>query len=1168
MKNFLPAILLLIFNFGFSQSNTKNLSGETVYSWETQQAKVLPNGDLEWAPLAFQLVKGSSVRYIDFESGNDANDGQSTATAWKHHPWDAAATGKALAGSGIQTYIFKRGVVYRGLLTAKESGVAGNPIRLTSDPDWGTGEAGIYGSVKVSGGWTKANATVAPKIPNPDLVWYKDVSGIENPTKVVCEVSETGIKRVYLARSPNYVNTPAEPMQKWWSFTAKAVTNGVLNLTDTKNLVQTDVNFYKGGDVWAIEDAVVMCTLWKKEILNYAPSTKTISVSCELDDKGNKVANFGGKDCKYYVENTPSLLDAPGEYYYDKAIGRVFIRLAGDKDPNTTTVEIGSKANLINISGKSNIEISGLTFGFTTYDNVRYGTNDGVPTIKLENCSSIAIKNCKFQYLNGGIMANGTGKNMVFTDNEMNFMDDFSILLNGPDEVSILRNKIFENGTRHLGRWYSSIPAIAGNLTIGEIAGNIIDHTWGNGINFTWGKADKATTTVPFMRGLVHHNKVSHSLQGTNDYGGIESWQGGPVYTYDNISEDAQGWHYNWGSLVVSLGYPFYFDGAFKQCVFNNIVKGTGWNRNSAAYNQVLGYYNMFVHNDAYNVASLTGSGDGNLSPDGQNYYLANVSDSTQLQFDHTTRASGIPYETFGNNFFSGNTFQGTFLTNSPNTRFKFSFSEFVTKLNSYTPDLGQVGFETSKRVFTKPSSGDFRPTSSSELIDQGVKFFTPFPLSSVVGEWNFYKHQADSTLVKGENFYFTSEFVNREAYNNFPKNHLKAYGLAAGSFVKGNLEDFTEGALVFDGTQTYCSLKNDVTSKTICNNVDMTTNNFILESYFKTLEGHQNGCLISKYGTSGYGYQLDVDASGNARFSILNGGNVVFSQSGSSVINDGKWHHSLVEANRQTSSVKIYIDGILANGATTGLMPAAVTSLTNSSDFLIGKNKDGNYFAGTVDFMRISKGALADAKTTIDELYKWEFNGPFLHDFAGNEPIGKRDAGALEKGAKLCNMTVSDNPIYFNLTGGTKTFTVEAEKDFEIIKKIGTFLTYSRSGKTVTVTVPATATTRSGEISILGCNETQHVKIIQQQGTALNIQIQNEIKVMPNPVSDQHLTISIPENLKSSRATFMDMNGKVIAEKSLNPGINTVNIRFGSGMYLLNISGKAVNYTTKIIVN
>lgn len=1143
-----------------SQSILTSNSGETLYSWETQQAKVLPNGDLDWAPQAFELVKGTSVRYVDFDGGSDDNDGLTPATAWKRHPWDVSATGNAKTGSGIQTYIFKRGVVYRGVLTAKESGSAGNPVRLTSDPDWGTGEASFYGSVVATDGWQKANATIAPNIPNPDLVWYKNFLGITVPTKVVGEVTSAGIKRVYLARTPNYVNTPTEPMQKWWTFTAKAKTGSVLNLTDTKNFTWTDANALKGGDVWATEDVVVMATLWKQKISDYNPTTKTITVPDQ---------NFGGKDCKYYVENTPYMLDAPGEYYYDKSNGRLFIRLEGDKDPNTTTVEVASKATLITISGRSNIEISGLTIGFTTHDNVRYGQADAVPTIKIDNSSNITIRNCKFQYLNGAIMANGTGKNLVITDNEMNYMDDFSILLNGPDEVSILRNKIFENGTRHLGRWYSSIPAIAGTMSVGEIAGNIIEHTWGSGINLTWGKGDKSTNTVPFIRGLVHHNRVSHSLQGVNDYGGIESWLGGPVYTYNNISEDAQGWHYNWWvGNIMSLGYPFYFDGSFKQYIFNNIVKGTGWNRNSAAYNQVLGYYNMYVHNVAYNVGSLTGSGDGNLAIDGQNYYLANVSDSTERQFDHTTRVSGIPYESFYNNFFRGNVFQGTFVTNDPNARFSFSFSQFVAKLNSYKPDIGQVGFEASKRIFARAKSGDFRPTESSELIDRGVKFFAPFPLSSVVGEWHFLKHQADTSLIKGENFYFTSEFTDREKFNSFPKNHMKAYGLAAGSFVKGNLEDFAEGALVFDGQKTYCGLKNDVTSKTISNNVDMTTNSFILETYFKT-DVSEIGGLVSKSGTSGYGYQLDVNAAGNIAFKILNNQNIAFQQNSSVAVNDGNWHHVLVEVNRTTSSVKIYVDGILANGTSSGAMPATAVSLTNAADFVIGKNNSGNFFDGTIDFIRVSKGTLADAKTTIEELYKWEFSGPFLRDFAGNEPVGKRDAGALEKGAKLCNMSTSSEELIFGLGGGTKSFSIEAEKGFEVVKKIGTFYSTLVTGNTVNITVPAlTSGTRSGEIHIFGCNETQKVKIVQQLITALNTQKQNDIKVMPNPVSGKPLTISVPDDLKSGRAVFTDLSGKIVLTNTLFSGINSVAVNFPRGLYLLNISGDDVNYTTKIVVN
>ena len=1137
----------------YSDNKIKKSNSDTLYSWESQQAKVLPNGDLEWAPLAFEFVKGNAVKYIDFENGNDSNDGLSTSTAWQHHPWDNAATGNAKLGSGIQTYIFKCGVVYRGALTAKESGEDGNPIRLTSDPNWGTGEAGIYGSVKATGGWAKANASIAPNIPNPELVWYKAVSGLENSTKVVCEINSSGINRVYLARSPNFVNTPAEPMQKWWSFTGKAKTTP-LKLTDTKNLVQADVNFYKGGDVWAIEDAITMSTLWKQRIDNYVPSTHTIEVSDP---------NFGGKNCKYYVENTPYMLDVPGEYYYDGS--RIFIRLEGDKDPNTSTIEIASKSTLINISSKNFIEISGLSFGFTTYNNVRYGTADGTPAVKISNSSNVIIKNCIFQYLNGGVIAEGSSKNFLFTDNEMYNLDDFAMFLEGADEVSILRNKITEVGTRHLGRWYSSISAINGTLTIGEIAGNIIEHAWGSGINFAWGKGSGSNANVPFIRGMVHHNKVSHSLQGVNDYGGIESWQGGPVYTYNNISEDAQGWHYDWNMpYVSSLGYPFYFDGAFKQYVFNNIVMGTATYKTAAAYNQVLGFYNMYVHNVAFKVSSLTGSGDGALASDGYNYYLANVCDSSWHQFDHAAGASGIPFESFANNVFSGAAFVGNFL--SPGGA-KYSYDEFVAKLNSFVPDLGQVGYETSSKVFSDPFAGDFRPTASSELIDKGVKFFAPFPLSSVVGEWHFQKHKADSSLIKGENFYFTSEFTNRETYKNVPKNHLKAFGLTAGSFVKGSLEDWDDGALVFDGVKTYCSAP---TNTTICNNLDLATYSSIVECYFKTEPGHVNGTILSKFGTSGYGYQLGLDNSGNVLFSIMNNGLAAFSQSGSSVINDGNWHHVLVEINRQASKVTVFIDGVAANGASTGVMPVSA-SLTNTSNFLIGKNKDGNFFAGTIDFVRISKGTLAAAKTTIEELHKWEFNGPFLSDFAGYKPIGKRDAGALETGTKICNMATSVKSLLFFPNGGTKTFTVDAGEGFKISKKVGTFFSYSVNNDSVTVTVPSKTLTSalSGELWILGCNETQKVKIIQQVTTSLLSPIGSEIQVMPNPVLHQkRLTISIPEDIKTCQGTIVDLSGKVVSQMKLLSGDNSVHIDFPQGLYILKINSSKVNYITKIVVD
>jgi hypothetical protein len=43
-----------------------------------------------------------------------------------------------------------------------------------------------------------------------------------------------------------------------------------------------------------------------------------------------------------------------------------------------------------------------------------------------------------------------------------------------------------------------------------------------------------------------------------------------------------------------------------------------------------------------------------------------------------------------------------------------------------------------------------------------------------------------------------------------------------------------------------------------------------------------------------------------------------------------------------------------------------------------------------------------AVARTTIEELYAWQFDGPFLRDFTGRKPVGeRRDAGAIEAAAR-----------------------------------------------------------------------------------------------------------------------------------------------------------------------
>ena len=82
-----------------------------------------------------------------------------------------------------------------------------------------------------------------------------------------------------------------------------------------------------------------------------------------------------------------------------------------------------------------------------------------------------------------------------------------------------------------------------------------------------------------------------------------------------------------------------------------------------------------------------------------------------------------------------------------------------------------------------------------------------------------------------------------------------------------------------------------------------MTSNDFIIEIYFKVFKGHKDGILVSKSGNSGYGYQLGYGRDGRASFVILNDGASLFVQNSKQKINDGGWHHMLVEVNRAVPS-------------------------------------------------------------------------------------------------------------------------------------------------------------------------------------------------------------------------------------------------------------------------
>lgn len=1044
----------------------------TRWSWQESYAEVDGRGDLGWQPHRFLFEKGRSVRYIDFEGGDDGNSGENSEKPWKHHPWDSNARGRATEGGGILTYIFKRGVTYRGSLLVKDAGRAGEPIRLTSDPSWGSGEAILSGSEQVKG-WRKG--VTHKDIPEPEKVWWAD---LDFAPRCVWNVAKDGrISRIPLARTPNWkVSNPDDVKSEWWvwdnpdkPFGNTATNRGgqIIHLgIDTKHIKDKPEEYFKGALIWP-EYGWVMS----------GPYPTPVEV-VDLPRHGLGFAGWTGggnggvimRNMRYYLEDKPQYLDDPdGEYWFEKKGdgGRLYLRLSGDADPSRADIEAGKQINLIDGDNVEHLQITGLTFRFTTpawdissapwdFNTKPWGLRRAMHPGAVRVWGSgddIRIANCRFEHVFFPIRIRSVLPGQFIggvriEDNDFRYTDEgilsvsdgaawgYAHLRGRLGDVRIYRNHSLETGRRPKLFGTGTGMEVSGARTA-EIAGNVIERSYAQGLDIHGAKVDGMWDDVPFTRIVIHHNKVWESMLNCNDYGGIETWQGGPFYVFDNISYDALGYR-NWerySGTDAGFGHAYYLDGAFKNYHFNNIAWGKAKDISSpvvncSAFQEIISYQNTFFNNTIFNF--YTGSRRQGPAA-GRNKYLGNIWDGIgQYALRHAdparTAAEGnakdagpakerfdLESDAYGGNIFYNVAQMGVL---EPSGRWLASFADFKAALEKNHSMLTALGETTQTSPLLDPVKGDFRLKQGSAALDKGARVFVPWSLSGVVGEWNFYHTGDDPMRIIDEHWYMTDYHVSRETYHERPMYPLNGINIQAADYLPGVLEDWIPGALQFSpAKKQYAILPNAEMMKPfsfresrksrheggkaeLCvvegaalKNPQIYHSNLLIEVYFKTTPGHSGGVLMEKM--KGAGYSLAIGQNGEVSFGI-HGPAAGVNIASKSKVNDGTWHHLIAEADRKAAVLTIYLNGQKDNSGP-GL--DSTMSLANEGDLCVAGTPEGRYLDGQIDFLRIAQGTLADADTTIDELYSWEFDGPFLRDFAGHKPSGaRRDAGALEK--------------------------------------------------------------------------------------------------------------------------------------------------------------------------
>jgi len=798
-------------------------------------------------------------------------------------------------------------------------------------------------------------------------------------------------------------------------------------LLDARNFVAADDDAYVGATIWAERRSMPKADA----ALVSASSIKERSVTALFY---RSIGSGPRPYDRYYMEGLPRFLDSPGEYLYRKTgvgAGVLILRLPDDRNPNETVIEAASLPEIIRISGRSNIVIDGLTFRFS--NEVAPGSREArhapmyAAAIQVRgSTSNIRIVNSDFSHVPAGIMVfpqdkdlGSTIDDIVIANNVFSDIDGSAIVMgNGQTHyqikkngsrlirVAVTGNTLERIGFRTLanfgaGSHGDGIHIVGGEVV--EVARNEARRIWGSGISVRVGSEYQyGEVARPFLRGLIHGNVVVDSLLGAQDAGGINIWMGGPSYVFNNISGNPVGCMYSRYKTSVKkdwyrrgcYGVGIYLDGQYKGYVFNNLLWGKNNDvndriYNSAAFNEAMGFMHTVFHNTFYRFGAGLHKG---MHQHNRSYYLGNLFIDMGLSFiEHEPTTSTIDYGTLAfarNQFFGAVPRFGRLGTGRSNVY--QDIDAWQVAMRTHELMRADTGTVISRMPVKDADKLDFRPASDSPVIDAGVKVFVPWALHEVVGEWHFLLRQDAPSVVSGESLNMNAEWVQRDMYDQIPRRDLECVRTAAGHFEQGQLEDWIAGALRFDGRTRFCRMADSGVGEA---SVDMGAGNFLIEMVVAPEAGANDFGFVEKIAKRGY--SLGLDRNGRVEFSLHYGQDSSHRVS-SKPVNDGSWHHVLVEVDRDRGEgIAIYIDGVLSNGEWRG-SPMKAVSVSNDSAFLVGRSGRG-YFAGRMDFLRISRGTLAQAGTDIRELYEWEFNGPFLRDYYGEFTGLHRDVGAIE---------------------------------------------------------------------------------------------------------------------------------------------------------------------------
>jgi len=590
--------------------------------------------------------------WVDAVNGHDNQDGLTPATALQTLQ---AAADRAVAA----TLVHIQPGIYRESVRPLQSGTAQAPIHYRAEQ--GLNSVFIRGAESGMNWQPLAENTIGlPAHVDPQQIVWTDLSAwaLTKPPRFIMDSTV----RYSLAREPDkQVHNEWQQDEFWWTADGGSRvadcyppedkdkrncdqdSRSTTQLTDSHDDTEpvgiepgnlTTLGELTGATLVAL-DTVMGDTLFRRTLIAHdvALGQVTVDEAAERNSNDNLGLGWGSQ---YYLEHHPALLDTPGEYWFDKTTGIVYLWPLTSSSLNE--LEISRRDIGWDLTDRSHIILEDLVIEFFNDTALKVNNND------TQSSHGLIGRQLKIHYAQNGLVVQqqpnknqpdaGMTSGLILEHSEIGYMDSSAILLDSDwilstviepfaQQAAISNTLIRNNEFHHIGFHAQRTPAI--EIVLADkfrFENNRIHDTAFDGIQFSlsWNQAAKTYDFSPeeIKTGeiLLKDNLIETACQMVVECGGVVFWGLPPknhVFKDVLLIGNTLRAHYGWSTVAQRrnwwadgyFGFGLLLSNASGIHGYGNLLYNNGYANVFATQHWrdgVLIFYNNLLANSFYGI--------------------------------------------------------------------------------------------------------------------------------------------------------------------------------------------------------------------------------------------------------------------------------------------------------------------------------------------------------------------------------------------------------------------------------------------------------------------------------------------------------------------------------------------------------------------------------------